>query len=188
MPQNRLARLRPPDYPLHAPPALFGTEIAQGVPFFPIATWASFRKTSSTRCWRMWSRPATRSGPWCAANSAPAAASAPPSRRAGPGRPSKPSVQSGQSQEREFADYFPTSSHNDPQKYSLNHRPGTSSSLSAPGPGSPRIWGPRRAIYARWGEGTGLRPWGGGVPLPVPFCTESCPPGLILPANPLTMR
>ncbi|HEY1208737.1 MAG TPA: hypothetical protein VGE85_05175 [Terracidiphilus sp.] len=32
-----------------------------------------------------------------------------------------------------------------------------------PGPGSPRIRGPRRAIIARWGEGTGLRPWGGAL-------------------------
>jgi dihydrofolate synthase / folylpolyglutamate synthase len=30
----------------------------------------------------------------------------------------------------------------------------------APGPGSPRR-GPRRAIFTRWGEGTGLRLWGG---------------------------
>jgi hypothetical protein len=28
-------------------------------------------------------------------------------------------------------------------------------------PGSPRTRGPQRAIFARWGEGTGLRPWGG---------------------------
>src|SRR5208337_2168511 len=27
---------------------------------------------------------------------------------------------------------------------------------------SPRIRGPRRAIFARWGEGIGPRPWGGG--------------------------
>jgi hypothetical protein len=33
--------------------------------------------------------------------------------------------------------------------------------LSAPGPGFPRIRGPQQAIFARWGEGTGLRPWGG---------------------------
>jgi hypothetical protein len=31
----------------------------------------------------------------------------------------------------------------------------------AASPGSPRIRGPRRATFARWGEGTGLRPWGG---------------------------
>ncbi len=53
--------------------------------FSVTAIWASFRKTSSTRCWRTWSRPAIRSGPWCAANSVPAAASAPPSKPAGPG-------------------------------------------------------------------------------------------------------
>ena len=28
-------------------------------------------------------------------------------------------------------------------------------------PGSPSTRGPRRAIFARWGEGTGLRRWGG---------------------------
>src|SRR5271157_5612241 len=28
-------------------------------------------------------------------------------------------------------------------------------------PGSPATRGPRRAIFARWGEGTGLRRWGG---------------------------
>jgi ATP-dependent exoDNAse (exonuclease V) beta subunit len=31
----------------------------------------------------------------------------------------------------------------------------------APGPGSPRIRGPQRAVFARWGEQTGLRRWGG---------------------------
>jgi len=31
----------------------------------------------------------------------------------------------------------------------------------APDPGSPRIRGPQRAVFARWGEQTGLRLWGG---------------------------
>ncbi|HEY1209739.1 MAG TPA: hypothetical protein VGE85_10250 [Terracidiphilus sp.] len=30
-------------------------------------------------------------------------------------------------------------------------------------PGSPRARGPQRAISARWGVGTGLRPWGGSL-------------------------
>src|SRR5208337_264400 len=33
--------------------------------------------------------------------------------------------------------------------------------MGAPGPGSPRTRGPQRAIGTRWGEGTGLCPWGG---------------------------
>jgi len=73
---------------------------------FLIATWASFRKTSSTRCLKTWLKPVTRSGPSFAANSAPAEESAPPLRRTGRGRPSNPSVQSGQSQVIKFADYL----------------------------------------------------------------------------------
>jgi len=32
---------------------------------------------------------------------------------------------------------------------------------NSPEPGPPRIRGPRQAIFACWGEGTGHRPWGG---------------------------
>jgi hypothetical protein len=59
------------------------------------------------------------------------------------------------------ADNYLSLAHN--KRMHNDQRTGTFYSL----PGSPATWGPQRAISARWGEGTGLRRWGGYSLFPV---------------------